>query len=103
MAVYDALSRAWRKIFVAVSTGRRARDFGSLDGDSPAAMRYTEARMTAVAEEMLLDIEKETVDFVDNYDGTRKEPKGCFPRVPQLLLNGQTEHRGGYGDKYPAA
>src|SRR3990170_6329825 len=65
-------------------------NFGSIDGDSPAAMRYTEAKMTALAEELLADIEKETVDFVENYDGTRTEPRVLPARVPQLLLNGQT-------------
>ena len=60
----------------------------SVDGDSPAAMRYTEARMTAIAEEMLKDIDKNTVDFVDNYDASRQEPKVLPSAVPQLLLNG---------------
>ncbi|TSC91306.1 MAG: DNA gyrase subunit A [Parcubacteria group bacterium Gr01-1014_2] len=60
----------------------------SIDGDSAAAMRYSEARMTSVAEELLIDIEKETVDFVDNYDATRKEPVVLPSRVPSLLLNG---------------
>ncbi len=63
-------------------------NFGSVDGDNPAAMRYTEARMTRMAEEMLQDLDKETVDFQDNYDGTRQEPKVLPTRVPQLLLNG---------------
>ncbi len=63
-------------------------NFGSIDGDMPAAQRYTEARMSAIAEEMLLDIDKDTVDFVPNYDNTRDEPKVLPAKVPQLLLNG---------------
>ncbi len=63
-------------------------NFGSIDGDNPAAMRYTEARMTAIAEEMLADIEKDTVDWVDNYDSTRKEPVVLPARIPNLLING---------------
>lgn len=63
-------------------------NFGSIDGDNAAAMRYTEARMKKISEEMLRDLEKKTVDFQDNYDGTRKEPTVLPARVPQLLLNG---------------
>ena len=63
-------------------------NFGSIDGDNPAAMRYTEARMTAIAEEMLADIDKETVNWVDNYDSTRKEPVVLPSRIPNLLING---------------
>lgn len=63
-------------------------NFGSIDGDPPAAMRYTEAKMAKISDEMLADIEKETVDFKDNYDGTRKEPVVLPTRIPNLLLNG---------------
>ncbi len=63
-------------------------NFGSIDGDPPAAMRYTEARMAGPAEEMLQDIERETVDFEDNYDGTRKEPVVLPAKFPNLLVNG---------------
>ncbi len=63
-------------------------NWGSIDGDNAAAMRYTEARMTRIASELLRDIEKETVDFIPNYDGTRKEPKVLPTTVPTLLLNG---------------
>ncbi|MCL4465910.1 MAG: DNA gyrase subunit A [Chloroflexi bacterium] len=63
-------------------------NFGSIDGDNPAAMRYTEARMTAIAEEMLADIDKDTVNWVDNYDSTRKEPVVLPARIPNLLING---------------
>ncbi|MCK6485177.1 MAG: DNA gyrase subunit A [Phycisphaerae bacterium] len=63
-------------------------NFGSIDGDPPAAMRYTEARMTAAATEMLADLNLETVDFVENYDGTRQEPVVLPSRFPNLLVNG---------------
>jgi len=63
-------------------------NFGSIDGDPPAAMRYTEARMSKICEEMLADIEKETVDFVPNYDGSRTEPVVLPARIPNLLING---------------
>ena len=63
-------------------------NFGSIDGDPPAQMRYTEARMSAIAEEMLADIDKETVEFQPNYDNTRNEPKVLPAGIPQLILNG---------------
>jgi DNA gyrase subunit A len=63
-------------------------NFGSIDGDSPAAYRYTEARLSRIAEELLLDIEKETVDWQPNYDATREEPKVLPAKLPNLLLNG---------------
>jgi DNA gyrase subunit A len=65
-------------------------NFGSVDGDAPAAMRYTEARLTAIAGEMLADIDKETVDFVDNYDGTQKQPSVLPAKLPNLLINGSS-------------
>jgi len=64
-------------------------NFGSMDGDSAAAMRYTEARMAKAADEMLCDIDKDTVDFVPNYDGSQKEPQVLPAKLPALLLNGQ--------------
>ncbi len=63
-------------------------NFGSVDGDSPAAMRYTEARLSRLAEEMLRDIDKETVDFQNNFDDTLKEPQVLPTRIPNLLING---------------
>ena len=90
MAVYDALSRMAQDFSLRYPLVNGQGNFGSIDGDSPAAMRYTEAKMPALAEELLADIEKETVDFVENYDGTRTEPRVLPARVPQLLLNGQT-------------
>ena len=63
-------------------------NFGSVDGDPPAAMRYTEARLTRVADELLADLEKETVDFIPNFDQTREEPSVLPAKVPNLLVNG---------------
>src|SRR6516164_5967423 len=63
-------------------------NFGSIDGDSPAAMRYTEARLRKNAEEMLADIDKETVDFAPNYDDSEEEPTVLPTRIPNLLING---------------
>ena len=65
-------------------------NFGSIDGDGAAAMRYTEARMTPLAEELLKDLDKETVDFVPNYDESLSEPDVLPTRVPNLLLNGSS-------------
>jgi DNA gyrase subunit A len=65
-------------------------NYGSVDGDPPAAMRYTESRMTEICEEMLRDLEKETVDFIPNYDGTREEPVVLPATIPNLLMNGSS-------------
>lgn len=88
VAVYDAMVRMAQYWSMRSLLVNGQGNFGSVDGDSPAAMRYTEARMTALAEEMLTDIDKDTVDFIDNYDGTRKEPIVLPAKVPNLLLNG---------------
>jgi len=89
-AVYDTLVRMAQDFSFRYPLVDGQGNFGSMDGDRAAAMRYTECRMTKAAEEMLADIEKETVDFVDNYDATRKEPRVLPARLPQLLLNGTT-------------
>lgn len=90
MAVYDSLTRLAQDFSMRYPLVQGQGNFGSIDGDSPAAMRYTEARLTALAEEMLKDLDKNTIDFVDNYDGTRKEPSVLPAKIPQLLLNGTT-------------
>lgn len=87
-SVYDAMVRMaqdWSLRYLLVDG---QGNFGSVDGDSPAAMRYTEARMKKMSEEILSDIEKETVDFQNNFDDTLKEPKVMPTRIPQLLING---------------
>lgn len=86
--VYDALTRMAQDFSLRYPLIDGQGNFGSLDGDPPAAMRYTEARLSKIGEEMLRDIEKETVDWADNYDGTRKEPTVLPSPLPQLLLNG---------------
>ncbi len=88
MAVYDALVRMAQPFSLRYPLIDGQGNFGSVDGDAPAAMRYTEARLSALAEEMLLDIEKETVDWSDNFDGTLKEPKVLPSKIPNLLVNG---------------
>ena len=88
--VYPALARMAQDFSLRGLLVDGQGNFGSVDGDPPAAMRYTEARMTQLAESMLADIEKDTVDFVPNYDNTRAEPSVLPARVPNLLLNGST-------------
>lgn len=88
VAVYDALVRMAQDFAMRYPLVDGQGNFGSIDGDQSAAMRYTEARMTPIAEELLADIEKDTVSFMDNYDGTTKEPTVLPARLPNLLLNG---------------
>jgi len=88
VAVYDTLVRLAQNFSMRYPMVDGQGNFGSMDGDSAAAMRYTECRMSAIAEEMLVDIDKDTVDWQDNYDGSTQEPKVLPARVPQLLLNG---------------
>ena len=88
MAVYDALVRMAQPFSLRYPLIDGQGNFGSIDGDSPAAMRYTEARLSAIAEELLLDIEKETVEWGDNFDGSLKEPLLLPSKVPNLLVNG---------------
>ena len=90
LAVYDALVRMAQDFSMRLELIDGQGNFGSIDGDSAAAMRYTEARMTAASEEMLRDIEKETVEFVGNYDDTLTEPSILPTRIPNLLVNGSS-------------
>jgi len=88
-SIYDAMVRMaqpWSMRYMLVNG---QGNFGSMDGDPPAAMRYTEAKMAHLADELLVDIDKETVDFRDNYDGTTQEPSVLPAKLPNLLLNGQ--------------
>ena len=87
VAVYDALARMAQDFSLRYPLIQGQGNFGSTD-DPPAAMRYTECRLSKIGEEMLKDIERNTVDFTDNYDGTKKEPKVLPSPLPQLLLNG---------------
>lgn len=88
-SIYDAMVRMaqpWSMRYMLING---QGNFGSMDGDPPAAMRYTEAKMAHLADELLADIDKETVDFRDNYDGTTQEPSVLPAKLPNLLLNGQ--------------
>ncbi|MBZ7930801.1 DNA gyrase subunit A [Campylobacter sp. RM12910] len=89
-AVYDALVRMAQDFSMRYPTIDGQGNFGSIDGDGAAAMRYTEARMTILAEELLRDIDKDTVDFIPNYDDSMNEPDVLPARVPNLLLNGSS-------------
>jgi DNA gyrase subunit A len=88
--VYDALVRLAQDFNMRYPLVDGQGNFGSVDGDPPAAMRYTEARLSKIAEEMLADIEKETVDFTPNFDETEKEPVVLPTRIPNLLVNGSS-------------
>lgn len=88
IAVYDALVRMAQDFAMRYPLIDGQGNFGSIDGDAAAAMRYTECRLSKIAEEMLFDLEKETVNFIDNYDRTQKEPQVLPARLPNILLNG---------------
>lgn len=87
-AVYDTLVRMAQEFSLRYPLINGQGNFGSIDGDSAAAMRYTEARMNKIGEEVLADIDKDTVDFVPNFDGTEKEPSVLPTKIPLLLING---------------
>lgn len=87
-AVYESMVRMAQDFSMRYQLVNGQGNFGSMDGDRAAAMRYTEAKLTKISEKMLVDIEKDTVDFIPNYDGSQKEPKVLPARLPQLLLNG---------------
>jgi DNA gyrase subunit A len=90
MAVYDALVRMVQDFSLRYPLIDGQGNFGSIDGDAPAAMRYTEARLAKIAEELLEDIDKDTVDFVPNFDESLKEPSILPAKVPNLLINGSS-------------
>ena len=87
-AVYDTIVRMAQPFSMRYMLVDGQGNFGSVDGDAPAAMRYTEVRMSKIAHEILADIDKETVDFVENYDGSESEPAVMPTRIPNLLVNG---------------
>lgn len=89
-AVYDTIVRMAQPFSMRYLLVDGQGNFGSVDGDAPAAMRYTEVRMSKIAHEILADIEKETVDFVENYDGSESEPSVMPTKVPNLLVNGSS-------------
>ena len=87
-AVYDSMVRLAQDFAMRYPLVRGQGNYGSMDGDSAAAMRYTEAKLSAISEEMLFDIEKDTVEFAPNYDGAHQEPRVLPAKLPNLLLNG---------------
>ena len=89
-AVYDTIVRIAQPFSLRAMLVDGQGNFGSVDGDAPAAMRYTEVRMSKIAHELLADIEKETVDFAENYDGSESEPVVMPARIPNLLINGSS-------------
>ncbi len=89
-SVYDAMARMAQDFSIRYMLVDGQGNFGSVDGDPPAAMRYTEARLSQVSEELLADLEKDTVDWTDNFDGTLQEPAVLPAGLPNLLLNGST-------------
>ena len=89
-SIYEALVRMAQNFSLRYPLVNGQGNFGSIDGDNAAAMRYTECRLTQMGEELLADIEKETVDWQPNYDSTKQEPKFLPSKIPQLLLNGTT-------------
>jgi len=100
-AVYDALVRMAQDFAMRYPLVDGQGNFGSIDGDAPAAMRYTEVRMSRIAEEMLADIDKETVDFVPNYDTTVLEPVVLPTKIPNLLINGSSGIAVGMATRIP--
>src|SRR5919201_244449 len=90
VAVYDTIVRMAQDFSMRSPLIDGQGNFGSVDGDSAAAMRYTEVRMAAIAEELLTDIDRATVDWMDNYDGTQREPRVLPAKLPNLLLNGMS-------------
>jgi len=101
MAVYDTLVRMAQTFSMRYPLVEGQGNFGSIDGDMPAAMRYTEVRLAKITEEMLADIEKETVDFTDNFDATLKEPLYLPAKLPNLLLMGAEGIAVGMATKIP--
>ena len=89
-SIYDAMVRMAQPFSYRYPLVDGHGNFGNIDGDGAAAMRYTEARMSKIASEMVRDIDKNTVDFIDNYDGTEQEPVVLPARIPNLLVNGTT-------------
>ncbi len=101
MPVYDALVRMAQDFAMRYPLIDGQGNFGSIDGDPPAAMRYTEARLAKISQELLKDLKKETVDFVENFDRTLKEPTVLPARLPNLLLNGSDGIAVGMATKIP--
>ncbi len=100
-AVYDSMVRMAQDFNMRYMLVHGQGNFGSMDGDSAAAMRYTEAKLHNISEELLLDLDKDTIDFIPNYDGTQKEPSVLPAKLPHLLLNGGVGIAVGMATKIP--
>src|SRR3989339_815484 len=100
-AIYDSMVRMAQDFNMRQTLVNGQGNFGSMDGDNAAAMRYTEAKLTGIAEELLADLDKDTVDFMPNYDGTQKEPSVLPAKLPHLLLNGGVGIAVGMATKIP--
>ncbi|MFA6537299.1 MAG: DNA topoisomerase (ATP-hydrolyzing), partial [Patescibacteria group bacterium] len=100
-AVYDSMVRMAQDFNMRYMLVNGQGNFGSMDGDSAAAMRYTEAKLQSISEELLIDLDKNTVDFIPNYDGTQKEPAVLPAKLPHLLLNGSVGIAVGMATKIP--
>jgi DNA gyrase subunit A len=103
MAVYEAMARLGQDFSMRNMLVDGQGNFGSVDGDPPAAMRYTEARLTPFAIEILNQIDRNTVNFGRNFDGSLDEPEVLPAAVPNLLVNGATRHRRGHGHQHSTA
>jgi len=102
-AVYDTIVRMAQDFSLRYPLVDGQGNFGSVDGDNAAAMRYTEIRMAKIAHELLADLDKETVDFGPNYDGSEHEPLGVSIALSQPAGEWLVRYRGGHGDQYSAA
>ena len=102
-AVYDTIVRMAQDFSLRHMLVDGQGNFGSVDGDNAAAMRYTEIRLAKIAHEMLADIDKETVDFGPNYDGSRERAAGAADAAAQPAGQRLGRHRGGHGHQHPAA
>ncbi len=102
-SVYDAIVRMAQPFSMRYLLVDGQGNFGSVDGDPPAAMRYTEVRMSRLADELLADIDKETVDFTPNYDESETEPAVLPTRIPESAGQRLVGYRGRHGDQHPAA
>ncbi len=102
-SVYDALVRMAQDFSMRVELIDGQGNFGSVDGDPPAAMRYTEVRLEKIADQLVSDLDKQTVDFQDNYDNSEREPKRAPRQVPEPAGERRRRHRRRHGDQYSAA
>ena len=102
-SIYEALVRMAQDFSYRYMLVDGHGNFGSIDGDGAAAQRYTEARMSKISMELVKDIDKNTIDFVSNYDGEEQEPVVLPARIPNLLINGTTGIAVGMATKYPTS